>query len=94
VLLWAESRIQNSEFRIQDSGFRMKRVRGALLRTVYARRAALAVGAALVAAALWLWFGDVGSETPLTDGLALVAGATGIAFIVAGLQGRRGDWAE
>jgi hypothetical protein len=72
----------------------MKRLRGALLRTVYARRAALAIGAALVAAAIWLWLGDYGWETALTEGFALVLGATGIAFLVAGLQGRRGDWAE
>lgn len=72
----------------------MKRVRGALLRTVYARRAALTIGAALVAIAMSLWLGNFGWETALTDGLALVAGATGVAFIVAGLQGRRGDWAE
>jgi hypothetical protein len=72
----------------------MKRLRGALLRTVYARRAALAIGVALVAAAAWLWFGDYGSETALTEGLALILGATGVAFVVAGLQGRRGDWAE
>ena len=72
----------------------MRRLRGALLRTVYARRAALAVGVVLVAAALWLWFGDYGWETGLTEGLALVLGATGVAFLVAGIQGRRGDWAE
>jgi hypothetical protein len=72
----------------------MKRVRGALLRTVYARLEPLSVGEEHVSAALWLRFGDVGSETVLADGLALVAGATGVAFIVAGLQGRRGDWAE
>jgi hypothetical protein len=72
----------------------MKKLRGALLRTVYARRAALAIGAALVAAAACLWLGDFDWETALTDGLALVAGATGAAFIVAGLQGRRADWAE
>jgi len=72
----------------------MKRLRGALLRTAYARRAALAIGAALLAGAMWLWLGDFGSETALIDGLALIAGATGIAFLVAGLQGRRGDWTE
>jgi hypothetical protein len=72
----------------------MKRLRGALLRTVYGRRAALAIGVALVTAAVWLWLGNYGWETPLTEGLALVLGATGVAFIVAGLQGRRGDWAD
>ena len=71
----------------------MKRLRGALLRTVYARRAALTIGVVLVTAAMWLWFGDYGWET-VTEGLALVLGATGVAFVVAGLQGRRGDWAE
>ncbi|HEX2340871.1 MAG TPA: hypothetical protein VHI98_10365 [Vicinamibacterales bacterium] len=72
----------------------MKRLRGALLRTVYARRAALTIGVVLVTAAMWLWFGDYGWETGVTEGLALVLGATGVAFVVAGLQGRRGDWAE
>jgi hypothetical protein len=70
----------------------MKRLRGVLLRTVYARRAAVAIGAALVALAAWLWLSDFTSETAWTDGLALISGATGVAFLVAGLQGRRGDW--
>jgi hypothetical protein len=72
----------------------MKRLRGVLLRTVYARRAALAIGAALVALAAVIWAGDFAWETALTDGLALISGATGIAFLVAALQGRRGDWTE
>jgi hypothetical protein len=72
----------------------MKRLRGVLLRTVYARRAARAIGAMLVVLAASLWFGDFSWETALTEGLALVSAATGIAFLVAGLQGRRGDWSE
>jgi hypothetical protein len=72
----------------------MKRLRGVLLRTVYARRAALVIGAMLVVLAAWIWFGDFPWENALTEGLALVSAATGIAFLVAGLQGRRGDWSE
>jgi hypothetical protein len=72
----------------------MKRLRGALLRTVYARRAAVTIGATLVALAAWIWFGNFAWESGLTDGLALLSGATGVAFLVAGLQGRRGDWSE
>jgi hypothetical protein len=28
----------------------------------------------------------------LTDGAALLCGATGLAFLLAGLTGRKGDW--
>jgi hypothetical protein len=72
----------------------IKRFRGILLRTAYARSIAVAIGAALVAPAALLWIADFAWESAVTDGLALVSGATGVAFIVAGLQGRRRDWVE
>jgi hypothetical protein len=72
----------------------MKRLRGVLLRTAYARRMAVAIGALLLALAAWTWLADFSWESAATDGLALVFSATGVAFVVAGLQGRRPDWTE
>jgi hypothetical protein len=72
----------------------MARVRGAILRLAYARLAATCVGAAMLLGALALVLREFSWETWATDGLALVAGATGAALIVIGLQGRRTDWIE
>ncbi|MGH9311903.1 MAG: hypothetical protein ACRD1S_01770 [Vicinamibacterales bacterium] len=72
----------------------MKRLRGILLRTAYTRPVAVAIGAALVAPAALVWLRDFAWESTLTDGLALISGATGVAFIIAGFQRRRGDWIE
>jgi hypothetical protein len=72
----------------------LKRLRGVLLRIARSRRAALLVGAGLLVPASILWLRDFSWESSVTDGLALVAGATGLAFVVAGLQGRVPDWRE
>ena len=72
----------------------LRRLRGFVLRRAYSRRAAIAAGLALVAPAGALWLFDFAWESGLTDGLALVLGATGFAFVVAGIQGRTADWVE
>ena len=72
----------------------LKRVRGALLRFVLKRPAAITLGVLLTAPAAWLLLQDFPWESPVTDGLGLVVGATGVALLVTGLGGRRPDWIE
>lgn len=73
---------------------RLKRVRGAVLRVVLKRPAAVAIGLTLTTPSVWLLAQDLPWETPATDGLGLIAGATGVAFLLAGIGGRRPDWIE
>ena len=73
---------------------RLKRVRGAVLRVVLKRPAAVAIGLMLTTPSVWLLAQDLPWETPATDGLGLIAGATGAAFLLAGIGGRRPDWIE
>ena len=72
----------------------LKRLRGSLLRFVLRRPAAIALGAVLIAPSFWLLVQDLPWETPLTDGLGLIAGATGVAFLLTGIGGRRPDWID
>jgi hypothetical protein len=72
----------------------LKRLRGALLRFVLKRPAAITLGLLMTAPAAWLLVQDLPWETPVTDGLGLVVGATGVAFLLTGLGGRRPDWIE
>lgn len=72
--------------------FSLARVRGRILRLVLERRNALVLGATLCAPAILLWWRDYRWESWLTEGSALVLGATGVALILAGLGGRRPDW--
>ena len=72
----------------------LKRVRGSLLRLLLNRPAAIALGIVLTAPAVWLLTQDLPWESPITDGLGLVVGATGVAFLLAGIGGRRPDWIE
>lgn len=58
------------------------------------RPAAIGAGLLLAAPALWLLAGDYRWENAFTDGAGLVAGATGIALVLAGLGGRRPDWVD
>jgi hypothetical protein len=71
-----------------------KRLRGWFIRVARDRTVSTGLGLLLLAPAVWLFVGDYQWETPVTDGLQLVLGATGAAFLFAGLGGRRPDWIE
>jgi hypothetical protein len=71
----------------------LRRTRGVLLRLVRRRALAMLVGVALIAPAAWMEFsGRFGAWWQ--DGLALVAGATGIAIFWTGLTGVAPDWVD
>jgi hypothetical protein len=72
----------------------LKRLRGSLLRCALKRPAAITLGLLLVSPSAWLLVQDLPWETPATDGLGLVLGATGVAFLLAGIGGRRPDWID
>ena len=72
----------------------LKRLRGSVLRFVLKRPAAIALGLILIAPAAWLLVQDLPWESPATDGMGLILGATGIAFLLAGIGGRRPDWID
>ena len=72
----------------------LKRLRGSLLRFLLKRPAAITLGLVLTIPAAWLLVQDLPWESPVTDGIGLVVGATGAAFLLAGLGGRRPDWIE
>lgn len=77
--------------RISSKG---RRLRGWIIRLALNRPVAIGAGILLAAPALWLVVGDYSWENAFTDGAGLVAGATGVALVLAGLGGRRGDWIE
>jgi hypothetical protein len=70
----------------------LKRLRGGLLRLALNRAFSVAVGLSLMTPAVWLMIADLPWETPATDGVGLIIGATGAAFVFAGIGGRRPDW--
>ena len=70
----------------------LKRLRGGLLRLALNRAFAIAVGLSLMTPAVWLMIADLPWETSTTDGVSLIIGATGAAFVFAGIGGRRPDW--
>jgi len=72
----------------------LKRIRGSLLRLVLRRPVAIALGFLLIAPSAWLLVQDLPWEGPATDGIGLILGATGVAFLVTGFGGRRPDWIE
>ena len=73
---------------------RVRRIRGFILRLVFNRSLAIVVGLALIAPAVWLLRKDYAWESGVTDGLALLALATGAALAWTGLAGRRADWID
>ena len=71
----------------------LRRVRGVLLRLVRNRALSVALGLALAIPAAWLEFFSR-YDAWWIDGLALVAGATGVALCWTGLTGARPDWID
>ena len=71
----------------------LRRARGALLRLVRRRALAVVAGLALAAPAVWVEFFSR-YEAWWIDGLALVAGATGVALLWTGLTGVPPDWID
>jgi hypothetical protein len=71
----------------------LPRLRGALLRFIRRRPAAISVGLLLVVPSAWIELGGYASAWWM-DGMALVAGATGAALIWTSLTGARPDWVE
>jgi hypothetical protein len=71
----------------------IRRIRGAVLRFVRRRALAVTVGVLLAAPAACVEFTDVAAPW-WADGVALVAGATGLALVWTGLFGLKPDWME
>jgi hypothetical protein len=74
----------------------LRRARGALLRLVRRRTAAIVIGLALALPAAWLEFSGLAvfDDAWWVQGLALVLGATGLAFVWTGLTGTSPDWVD
>lgn len=73
---------------------RARRLRGVLLRLVLNRPLAIAVGALIASPGALLMLWDYAWESGVTDGLALIAIATGVALMWAGITGRHPDWTQ
>jgi hypothetical protein len=71
----------------------LRRARGWLLRFVRQRARAAAAGAALALPAAWIELTGRASAW-WVDGLALVAGATGLALLWTALVGVPADWVD
>lgn len=74
--------------------FSIGRLRGAILRMAFRRRVAAIAGVVMLIPSLFLILGDYRWETATTDGLGLIAGATGVALLLAAMTGRRPDWVD
>jgi hypothetical protein len=73
---------------------RVRRLRGLLLRVVLNRPVAISLGIAMALPGGLLLVQDFAWESGVTDGLALLALATGIAVAWSGVTGRQPDWTE
>jgi hypothetical protein len=71
-----------------------RRLRGILLRLVLNRPLTMLVGVVVMAPAVWLLWTDAAWESGVTDGLALIALATGGALAWTGVTGRQADWID
>ena len=69
-----------------------RRLRGHLLRLVRHRPLATGIGALVALPGVLLIANDYAWETGTTDGLALIALATGAAVMWSGLTGHQPDW--
>jgi hypothetical protein len=70
-----------------------RRARGMLLRLARRRSMSAVVGLGLLMPAAWVEFSGCCSA-PWVDGLTLVLGATGAAFLWTALTGARPDWID
>ncbi len=71
----------------------VRRIRGVVLRLARRRPLAIALGGVLAAPAVWIeWSGRFNAWW--VQGLALIAGATGLALLWTGLTGVPPDWRE
>lgn len=73
--------------------FKLRRLRGAMLRLLRRRTLSIAVGLALVLPAAWVRFATDYDQW-WVEGLCLVVGATGIAIAWTGLTGPSPDWLD
>ena len=73
---------------------RSRRLRGLLLRFVLNRPLATSAGLAMATPGAVLLVRDFTWESGITDGIALLTLATGVAIAWAGLAGRQPDWRE
>lgn len=73
---------------------RLRRVRGAVLRLVLDRRLSVLAGVCLILPAVWIGLHDYAWESWVSDGLTLLAVATGIALVHIGMTGRTADWID
>jgi hypothetical protein len=73
---------------------RGRRLRGLLIRLVLNRPLAIGLGAVLAAPGVLLMLRDYEWESGVTDGLALLTVATGVAIVWAGVTGRQPDWVD
>jgi len=71
----------------------LRRIRGALLRFIRRRPAAITVGLLLVLPSAWLELSGRASSWWI-EGAALVVGATGLALLWTGITGLSPDWVE
>ena len=74
--------------------YRLKFLRGMLLRLALRRRLAALVGLALLLPSLVLTWRDYSWESGMTDGLRLILSATGAALIFTAISGRQPDWID
>lgn len=72
----------------------IRRARRILLQAAFNHRLAVLIGSLLFTPAAVVSIGDYRWETWITDGICLVMASTGIAFVLAGLGGRRPDWID
>jgi hypothetical protein len=73
--------------------FRLSRIRGGVLRLVRHRGAAIIIGLVLAVPSAWIQFSGR-AEVWWLQGISLVAGATGVALLWAGIVGLGPDWID
>ena len=74
--------------------FKVRRLRGILLRLALSRYSALTSGLILLVPAILVTMGDYAWESWFSDGLGLIAAGTGAALVLIAVQGRHSDWSK